>query len=35
LAEVDKRLLAHLDGLLSEDSGWQFLATKLMEDLEN
>ncbi len=32
LAEVEERLLAHLDGLvLSEEAGWQFLVPKLTE----
>jgi uncharacterized protein (TIGR02270 family) len=32
LAELEERLLAHLDGLvLSEDAGWQFLSPKLTE----
>ncbi len=31
-AEIEERLLAHLDGLLlSEDAGWQFLAPKLTD----
>lgn len=31
-AELEERLLAHLDGLvLSEDAGWQFLAPKLTD----